>query len=167
MNDHMNTVQDNNEAILDKQFSLLRKDLQELNTPEVTEQRLLQAFSAQYGKDKKQALKMRWQPWLAGMLTLCGSFGLVMLTLLSTAPLQELSSQNPAQANTELPPFVALVPLERLEEGTAHMMETEVPAAWLASQGMPVSPEIAGEMVRAQMLVDAEGSPLAMRLLKN
>jgi hypothetical protein len=54
-----------------------------------------------------------------------------------------------------------------LDEGTPHMMETEVPAAWLASLGMPVSPEIAGEMVRAQMLVDEEGSPLAMRLLKN
>lgn len=169
MKDLMNTPQDasNAEALLDQQLSLLRKDLQELNTPTAIEQTLLQAFAKQQAKEKKQTRSRRLRPWLAGLLTLGGSFGLVILTVMFPASQHQLTPASSAVSNSDLPPFVALVPMERLDEGTPHMMETEVPAAWLASLGMPVSPEIAGEMVRAQMLVDEEGSPLAMRLLKN
>ena len=169
MKDPMNTQQDasNADALLDQQFSLLRKDLQELNTPAAIEQTLLQAFARQQAKDKKQARSRRLRPWLTGLLTLGGSFALVMLTVLFPASQHQFAPGSSAVSSSELPPFVALVPMERLDEGTPHMMETEVSAAWLASLGMPVSPEIAGETVRAQMLVDAEGSPLAMRLLKN
>ncbi|MBC3905973.1 hypothetical protein [Undibacterium umbellatum] len=164
----MNTLQDasNTDAVLDQQFNLLRKDLQELNTPASTEQALLLAFAKQQVKNKKQARNKGLRPWLAGLLTLSGSFGLVMLTVLFPASQHQLAPDSITVSNTELPPFVALVPLERLHEGTPHMMETEVPAAWLASLGMPVSPEIAGDMVQAQMLVAADGEPLAMRLLK-
>ncbi|MFZ6722944.1 hypothetical protein [Undibacterium sp. Ji49W] len=169
MNEHMNSQHkiSDTDAALDQQFSLLRQDLQELNTPASTEQALLLAFTQQQNKHKKQARSSQLRPWLAGLLTMCGSFCLVMLTVLFPAPPHQITPDSTAVSNTELPPFVALVPLERLDEGTPHMMETEVPAAWLASLGMPVSPEIAGEMVRAQMLVDEEGAPLAMRLLKN
>ncbi|MFZ6742590.1 hypothetical protein ACO0LC_05170 [Undibacterium sp. JH2W] len=169
MKEHMNTPPDASAtgAVLDQQFSLLRKDLQELNVPASTEQALLLAFAQQQAKEKKQARNKRWRPWLAGLLTLSGSFALLMLTVMFPASQLQLAPDSSAVSNSELPPFVALVPMERLDEGTPHIMETEVPAAWLASLGMPVSPEIAGEMVRAQMLVDAEGSPLAMRLLKN
>lgn len=168
MKDHMNTPQDadNADALLDQQFSLLREDLQELNTPAVIEQTLLQAFARQQAKDKKQARTRRLRPWLAGLLTLSGSFGLVMLTVMFPASQHQLTPDSSAISNTELPPFVALVPLERLNNETPSMLEAEVPAAWLASLGMPVSPEIAGDMVQAQLLVAADGEPLAMRLLK-
>lgn len=168
MKDHMNTPQDadNADALLDQQFSLLREDLQELNTPAVIEQTLLQAFARQQAKDKKQARTRRLRPWLAGLLTLSGSFGLVMLTVMFPASQHQLTPDSSAISCTELPPFVALVPLERLNNETPSMLEAEVPAAWLASLGMPVSPEIAGDMVQAQMLVAADGEPLAMRLLK-
>ncbi|MBI3727472.1 MAG: hypothetical protein HY254_03955 [Burkholderiales bacterium] len=154
------------DAVLDQQFSLLRKDLQELNTPASTEQALLLAFTQQQAKDKKQARSRRFRPWLAGLLTLSGSFGLVMLTVMFPASQHPLTPDSTTVSNTELPPFVALVPLERLNNETPSMLEAEVPAAWLTSLGMPVSPEIAGDMVQAQMLVAADGEPLAMRLLK-
>ncbi|MES2041314.1 MAG: hypothetical protein V4495_26140 [Pseudomonadota bacterium] len=164
----MNTPQDasNTDALLDQQFSLLRKDLQELNTPASTEQALLLAFAKQQTKDKKLARSRRLRPWLAGLLTLSGSFGLVMLTVMFPASLHQLTPDSTTVSNTEQPPFVALVPLERLNNETPSMLEAEVPAAWLTSMGMPVSPEIAGDMVQAQMLVAADGEPLAMRLLK-
>ncbi|MBC3915970.1 hypothetical protein H8L32_00600 [Undibacterium sp. CY18W] len=151
---------------LDRQFSILRADLQQLHTPAATEQILLQAFAKQQAKDKKQARARRWRPWLAGMLTLGGSLGLFMMTILFPAHLQDPSMHNPAYNNTDLPPFIALVPLERLNNETPHMLEAEVPAAWLTSLGMPVSPEMAGDLVQAQMLVGDDGEPLAMRLLK-
>ncbi|BBB60598.1 hypothetical protein UNDKW_2325 [Undibacterium sp. KW1] len=168
MKDPMNTPQDasNADALLDQQFSLLRKDLQELDTPAAIEQTLLQAFAKQQAKEKKQARRRRLRPWLAGLLTLSGSFGLVMLTVLFPASQHPLTPDSTTVSGTELPPFVALVPLERLNNETPSLLEAEVPAAWLASLGMPVSPEIAGDMVQAQMLVAADGEPLAMRLLK-
>ncbi len=168
MKDSMNTPQDasNADALLDQQFNLLRKDLQELNTPAAIEQTLLQAFAKQQARDKKQARSRRLRPWLAGLLTLGGSFGLAMLTVMFPASQHQLAPDSTTVSSTELPPFVALVPLERLNNETPSMLEAEVPAAWLASLGMPVSPEIAGDMVQAQMLVAADGEPLAMRLLK-
>ncbi len=45
------------------------------------------------------------------------------------------------------------------------MLETEVPRTALAALGVPVSPENAGDSVRAELLVGADGSPLALRLI--
>jgi hypothetical protein len=44
------------------------------------------------------------------------------------------------------------------------MIETEVPRMELASLGVPVTPENAGDSVLAEMLVSADGQPLALRL---
>jgi len=61
--------------------------------------------------------------------------------------------------------FVALDSLERIEaEPDARLVETEVPRTALAPLGVPVSPENAADTVRAEMLVAADGHPLAVRL---
>lgn len=44
------------------------------------------------------------------------------------------------------------------------MVEATVPRATLASLGVPVSPENASDLVLAEMLVGADGRPLALRL---
>jgi len=63
-------------------------------------------------------------------------------------------------------PFLALKPLERIAlEPQATVVTTEFPRALLAQWGLPVSPERAGEPVRAEMLYSAEGEPLALRIL--
>lgn len=154
---------------LDEYLQLLRTDLQQLDTPSKTEQALMHAFATQYDKQSKtgKIKQSRWRPWLAGLLTISGSLGLFMFNVILPMAPARMPAEIHHAAAADLPPFIALVPLERLDEGTPHMMETQVPAAWLASLGMPVSPEIAGEMVQAQMLVNEEGSPLALRLLKN
>jgi hypothetical protein len=71
-----------------------------------------------------------------------------------------------AAAEADAGPFLALRPLERiaLEPGTT-MVTTEFPRALLADWGLPVSPDRAGEPVRAEMLYSADGEPLAVRLL--
>ncbi|MFZ6756427.1 hypothetical protein ACO0K9_04345 [Undibacterium sp. Ji50W] len=173
MTSPVNSVNDagNMDAALDRQFSILREELQQLDAPAATEQLLLKAFANQQAKDKKQARIRRWHLWLGGMLTVGGSLGLFMMMVLAPTRMQDPAPPNTAYANADLPPFnlppfIALVPLERLNNETPRMLEAEVPAAWLASLGMPVNPEMAGDLVQAQMLVDADGTPLAMRLLK-
>ena len=61
--------------------------------------------------------------------------------------------------------FIALESLERIEhEPNPRMIETEVPRMELASLGVSVTPENAGDSVLAEMLVSADGQPLALRL---
>ncbi|UUZ50910.1 hypothetical protein LP420_15560 [Massilia sp. B-10] len=56
--------------------------------------------------------------------------------------------------------------MERIEqEANPQVLEADVPRTALASLGLPVSPEQAGDSVRAEMLVGADGSPLALRLV--
>jgi hypothetical protein len=63
-------------------------------------------------------------------------------------------------------PFIALESLERIEqEANPRMLEADLPRTALASLGLPVNPETAGDSVRAEMLVGADGSPLALRLV--
>jgi hypothetical protein len=71
-------------------------------------------------------------------------------------------------AQADAGPFLALRPLERiaLEPGNATVVETEFPRALLADWGLPVSPERAGEPVRAEMLYSADGEPIAVRLIQ-
>ena len=63
--------------------------------------------------------------------------------------------------------FIALDSVERIEaEPTPRMIEAEVPRTVLAGMGVGVSitPENAGDRVKAEMLVASDGAPLAVRL---
>ena len=61
--------------------------------------------------------------------------------------------------------FTALASFERIEQDPApRLVEATVPRTALASLGVPVSPENAGDLVLAEMLVGADGHPLALRL---
>jgi hypothetical protein len=63
-------------------------------------------------------------------------------------------------------PFLALQPLDRIAaEPGKRVVATEFPRALLADWGLPVSPDRAGEPVRAEMLYSADGEPLAVRIL--
>jgi hypothetical protein len=44
------------------------------------------------------------------------------------------------------------------------MVQAQVPRTALVSLGVPVTPENAGDSVKAEMLVGANGQPLALRL---
>jgi hypothetical protein len=62
-------------------------------------------------------------------------------------------------------PFIALDTLERIEQEPApRVVETEVPMSSLAALGVPLTPDNAGDAVKAEMLVAADGQPLALRL---
>jgi hypothetical protein len=61
--------------------------------------------------------------------------------------------------------FIALDSLERIEQEPApRMVETEVPRTSLAALGVPLTPDNAGDAVKAEMLLASDGQPLALRL---
>lgn len=71
------------------------------------------------------------------------------------------------QADAGDAPFIALQPMERIAlERDATVVTTTFPRALLANYGLPVSPERAGEPVRADMLLSSGGQPLALRIIE-
>ena len=88
------------------------------------------------------------------------------------APLLGQTPRTPIDAVASAPtssdaPFIALQPMERIAmERDATVVSTTFPRALLANYGMPVSPERAGESVRADMLLSGSGQPLALRIIE-
>jgi hypothetical protein len=64
-------------------------------------------------------------------------------------------------------PFLALRPLRAIAlERDATIVPAQFPRALLAEWGLPVAPDRAAEPVHAEMLVSADGEPLAVRLVR-
>ncbi|HEY0062225.1 MAG TPA: hypothetical protein VGC21_08890 [Telluria sp.] len=145
----------------------LRSSMSTLDTPRGVEKELMAAFAEQFPARRwYHALSpRRWA--LAG-----GTGGLAVLALLAvTMPLHAPTTGTGNTGAAHLladdgPAFVALQPMERIEqEQHPRVLEADVPRTALASLGLPVSPEEAGDSVRAEMLVGADGAPLALRLV--
>jgi hypothetical protein len=149
-------------------FDALRADVAKLNAPRGVEKELMQAFARQYPQRRwyqKLALR-RWA--LAGGLstavTAVTVFGLMLhnprLGLDPGARSRALVSRDGGGGL-----FIALESPERIEQEPApRVVETEVSRSSLAPLGVPLTPENAGDTVRAEMLLGADGQPLAVRL---
>lgn len=146
------------------QFKLLRAEVDNLNTPRGVEKELMQAFARQFPR------KHRWYQGLPNHVwALAGSLSTVAAAVLLFgftvhAPHPGAAGQT-LLAHDDKGVFIALDSLERIErEPNPRLVETEVPRTSLASLGVPLTPENAGQPVRAEMLVAADGQPLALRL---
>jgi hypothetical protein len=145
------------ETLLDLKLDQLRAELARINAPAAIEDALV----ARLRNTRPAAARPRlwWMPPLA----LAATVALVSWIIRGPVP------GNPgveAAIEGDPGPFLALRPLERiaLEPGTT-IVATEFPRALLAGWGLPVSPDRAGEPVRAEMLYSADGDPIAVRLL--
>lgn len=107
-----------------------------------------------------------------GVPTAALALSLAFVGWMTLAPLLGQAPRAPidAPASTQVPsdaPFIALQPIERIAlERDATVVSTTFPRALLANFGMPVSPERAGESVRADMLLSVSGQPLALRIIE-
>jgi hypothetical protein len=156
---------DERDSALDAPLAALRSAMAPLDSPRGVEKELMDAFA-------KQFPPRRWYHALSpGQWRLAGGVGstAVMAVLAMT-----LSTQGPLPAGVvgsgagadQGGAFIALESAERIEqEANPQMLETDVPRTALAAMGVPVSPENAGDSVRAELLVGADGSPLALRLV--
>ena len=133
-----------------------------MDAPRGVEKELMDAFSRQFPRKRWYHALSPAQWGLAGGV---GSTALVAVMAL----LMSMPPPRPADApvaSDDGAAFYALESAERIEqEPNPQMVETDVPRSALASLGVPVSPENAGDTVRAEMLVGADGSPLALRLV--
>jgi hypothetical protein len=147
-------------TLLDLRLDAVKRDLARHVAPDGIEEKLTAAFRRQKARARRP--RLWWMPPLA----LAATVGIV--SWMVRAPLQAplLASVAPAVVESDPGPFLALKPLERiaLEPGTT-VVATEFPRALLADWGLPVSPDRAGEPVRAEMLYSADGEALAVRLI--
>ena len=153
------------EARLDSAFKSLRGALASATAaPASLEPALMAAFRKHHaGGASVQGVAQ----WFAPGMALVACIGMsAWLLLLPLAPIG-MQGLPPASGNADRDtPFVALQSLEQIAlEPTPRVVGTTVPRMWLASYGVPVNPENAGDSVRAEMLVSANGQPLAMRFL--
>lgn len=150
----------------DPLFDTLRGELDGLDAPPGVHQQLQAAFARQ------QAASKPVRPWWRRLPALAGSAA-VLAALLATAALRlsmpplaasapvGLAAVDPARFGA----FIALDTLERIaQDPDPRLLVTEVPRTALASLGVAVNPQDAGDMVQAEMLVGAAGNPLALRL---
>ncbi len=156
-------MNDNPDAKLAAAFAALRGELAGQDTPRCVEKELLQAFERKFKPKRRWYQALSLPQWgTAGAL--CSLTTVVLLVAQSPHEAVRVGSQ-PLVSFDNGAAFVALDSLERIEaEPDAQLVEAEVPRTALAPLGLPVSPENAADTVRAEMLVAADGHPLAVRL---
>ena len=146
-------------------LAALRGALQAHQTPPGVEKELMAAFAARFPTRRwYHALSPRQWSMGAGSTALVAVIALIVTLHAPVPPGAAPGIIN--QGAAEGSPFIALESAERIEqEINPHLLEADVPRTALASLGLPVSPENAGDSVRAELLVGADGSPLALRLV--
>jgi hypothetical protein len=151
------------ETLLDLKLDELRRGLADTRAPDAMEATLVKRFRRTTPSAAGTANRPRlwWMPPLALAATIA------MVSWMIRGPLpdsQAIVTLAPVEADGG--PFLALRPLDRIALGPGTtIVTTEFPRALLADWGLPVSPDRAGEPVRAEMLYSADGEPLAVRLL--
>jgi hypothetical protein len=157
MNPNESILEPGQNTLLDLKLDELKRELGSVGAPDALENALVARFNAARPSARP---RLWWMPPLALAATIA------MVSWVIRAPLPEVALPAVAAPEADAGPFLALRPLERiaLEPGTT-MVTTEFPRALLADWGLPVSPDRAGEPVRAEMLYSADGEPIAVRLL--
>lgn len=155
------------DSIIKVPFDALRAELAGINAPRCVEKELMQAFARQF---PRRLPRRRWYqrfatPRWSIPASLASAALVVLLFVLAPAPgLHRGDARMPASRDSGAA-FIALASLERIEQEPApRVVATEVPRSALAPLGVPVTPENAGGSVMAEMLVGADGHPLALRL---
>lgn len=147
----------------DPLFDALRAEVGRLDAPRGVEQALLQAFAQRHPPRRRWHDVFAPRGWaLAGMTGAVA--GALALAFALQAPAPDHAARTVALLDDDNP-FIALDSAERIAaEPAPRMVAADVPRTTLAALGVPLTPENAGDSVRAEMLVAADGQPLAVRL---
>jgi hypothetical protein len=152
----------------DPLFDALRAEMAKLDAPRGVEKELMQAFARQFPQKKRWYQRLATRRWaLAGGLS--GAVTAVaVVSLMLHAPRLGTAPEAKGRAMISRDGgglFIALESPERIErEPAPRMVETEVSRSSLVPLGVPLTPENAGDTVKAEMLLGADGQPLALRL---
>jgi hypothetical protein len=148
-------------------FDALRGEMAKLDAPRGVEKELMQAFARQH-PPRRWYHRLALQRWaLAGGLSTVVT-AVTVFSLVLHNPRLAVDPDNdgrPLVSRDGGGLFIALESPERIEQEPApRMVETEVSRSSLAPLGIPLTPENAGDTVKAEMLLGADGQPLAVRL---
>jgi hypothetical protein len=150
---------------LDHQLAQLRVGMAGIDTPRCVEKELMQAFTAQFAQRRPWYRRLGLLEWSAAGIGSLVSVAVAGLLLMSPHLSNRLHERNALVRIDNGAAFIALDSFERIEaEPAPRLVETELPRTMLAALGLPVTPDNAGDAVRAEMLVGAGGEPLALRL---
>lgn len=148
---------------LDTRLAQLRTALAGVDAPRCVEKELMQAFAQEFARQRPWYRRLGLLEWSASAA--CVLVCVAVLGLLALPPRLGGSDVQPLVRIDNGAAFIALDSFERIDaEPAPRLVETEVPRTMLAALGLPVTPENAGEAVRAEMLIGAGGEPLALRL---
>lgn len=155
------------EARLTDRLDELKTALAAVQAPGHLEAGLVDEFRAVAASQRRETRpSLWWMPPLAMVATVAVVSWMVRNPAARPSAEPAIEYFTEPAANGDAGPFLALKPLERIVlEPQATVVTTEFPRALLAQWGLPVSPERAGEPVRAEMLYSAEGEPLALRII--
>ena len=153
------------DTLLDLKLDELRRELAGVHAPDAMEAALRKRFRKT--KPATSRPRLWWMPPLALAATIAITSWMIRGPMQGSDPLVSLApATSTLEGDRDPGPFLALQPLERIAaEPSTRVVTTEFPRALLADWGLPVSPDRAGEPVRAEMLYSADGEPLAVRLL--
>lgn len=152
-------------AQLKPAFAALKQEMHDFHAPASVEANLLEAFTRQH---PPQAWWRKWfaEPWQwSGVLVMSL---LVALIVLNKPMLADTEANVLAQDDHlyEDIPFIALESGENiLKQDSMRIVRADVPHTMLASLGVPVNPQSAGETSRAEMLVGENDEYLAVRFI--
>ena len=163
-----NTLSAEQESLLDEHLDSLRAATESIAVPAHLEARLISAFKAHHARRSRREMIAQWFAPGVAMAACVGMLAWVVLVPMVRSALDpgtDSTAATMARIYADSP-FIALQSLEQIAlEPRPRLIETAVPRMWLASYGVPVNPESAGDPVRAEMLVSASGQPLAMRFV--
>ena len=149
------------DAILDRRLAQLNREMARLQPPAALEGALVARFRRARRPERARP-RLWWMPPLA----LAATLGVVSWMVRAPMPANTAAWALPPMVESDPGPFLALKPMERIAlEPATTVVATEFPRALLADWGLPVSPDRAGELVRAEMLYSADGEALAVRLI--
>ena len=150
---------------LDQKLAQLRTGMAGIDTPACVEKELMQAFAAEFAQRRPWYRRLGLLKWSAAGIGSLVTVVVLGLLLMSPHITKDLHETNALVRIDNGAAFIALDSFERIEaEPAPRLVETAVPRTMLAELGLPVTPENAGDAVRAEMLVGAGGEPLALRL---
>lgn len=146
-------------------FDALRADIDTLNTPPGVETALMQAFAQHYPPRRRTS---GWWPrgWMLNGGLAGAAVAMTLAVLAWQAPGLPPSAGHALAARDDDGVFIALDSVERIEDEPApRVVETELPRSSLAALGVMPTPDDAGDTVKAELLLAADGEALAMRLV--
>lgn len=146
------------DILLDSRLDDVKRELSAIKAPAALEAALVARFRSRRRRLARPRL------WWVPPLALAATIALVSWMVRGPVPVAPVVAEEAVREDAG--PFLALKPLERIAlEPSTTVVATEFPRALLADWGLPVSPDRAGEPVRAEMLYSADGEALAVRLI--